>query len=394
MAKKPSKLAPGMFVTLVLCYFTEGFVDIVGVVSNMVQKDLGQTHTQASLMPSMVFIWFLILSVPAGLLTNRIGRRKMVLGSIFLSILALVLPLLGYSYPVILLAMMLVGIGHVALQVSLKPLVSTMVPGDDLAGIMSFGQFTKAIASLTAPIIASLGAIWFAGGIGWRLLLPVFMVIGCLAFASLSLSKVHEPSMEDNQNLGVKEGFQDCLKLLGSSLVLLTFVAILCHVGVNVGMNISSPKILMERCGLPLEKAALASTAYFLSRTVSSFCTPFILRLVPGRKYLTVCLSLMTLGLLAMAFGRNAVLLYSGICLVGFGGVNIYPLIFSNAILKVEDKKRNVFSSLMAMAFIGGAIFPTLMGVAGDRFGQIGAVAMMAVGLAYLWFYSRSEARN
>ena len=171
-------------------------------------------------------------------------------------------------------------------------------------------------------------------------------------------------------------------------------VAILCHVGVNVGMNISSPKILMERCDLPLEKAALASTAYFLSRTVSSFCTPFILRLVPGRKYLTVCLSLMTLGLLAMAFGRNAVLLYSGICLVGFGGVNIYPLIFSNAILKVEDKKRNVFSSLMAMAFIGGAVFPTLMGVAGDRFGQIGSVAMMAVGLAYLWFYSRSEARN
>ena len=166
-----------MLITLVLCYFTEGFVDIVGVVSNMVQKDMGQSHTQASLMPSMVFIWFLILSVPAGLLTNRLGRKKMVLWSMFLSIMALALPLFGYSFPVILAAMMLLGVGHVFLQVSLKPLVSTMVPGNDLAGVMSFGQFTKAIASFIAPVIAAWGALKFSGVLGWRILLPVFMLV-------------------------------------------------------------------------------------------------------------------------------------------------------------------------------------------------------------------------
>ena len=387
MTGKQSGLAPGMLLTLVLCYFTEGFVDIVGVVSNMVQKDMGQSHTQASLMPSMVFIWFLILSVPAGLLTNRVGRKKMVLGSIFLSILALALPLFGYSFPVILAAMMLLGIGHVFLQVSLKPLVSTMVPGDDLAGVMSFGQFTKAIASFIAPVIAAWGALKFSGGLGWRILLPVFMLVGCFAFLSLGVNKVHEPSMEDNRSQGIKDGFKDCLSLLKTSLVLLTFIAILCHVGVNVGMNISSPKVLVERCGIPLEKAAFSTSAYFLSRTVSSFCTPFILRFVSRKKYLFFCLLLMTLGLCLMAFGTVAAVLYTGICLVGFGGVNVYPLIFSGAILSIEDKKRNAFSSLMAMAFIGGAIFPTLMGVAGDNLGQIGSVAMMAVGLAYLWLY-------
>ena len=387
MAGERSGLAPGMLLTLVLCYFTEGFVDIVGVVSNMVQKDLGQSHTQASLMPSMVFIWFLILSVPAGLLTNRLGRKKMVLWSIFLSIMALALPLFGYSFPVILAAMMLLGIGHVFLQVSLKPLVSTMVPGDDLAGVMSFGQFTKAIASFIAPVIAAWGALKLSGGLGWRILLPVFMLVGCIAFLSLGLNKVHEPSMEDNRSQGIKDGFKDCLSLLKTSLVLLTFIAILCHVGVNVGMNISSPKVLVERCGIPLEKAAFSTSAYFLSRTVSSFCTPFILRFVSRKKYLFFCLLLMTLGLCLMAFGTVAAVLYTGICLVGFGGVNVYPLIFSGAILSIEDKKRNAFSSLMAMAFIGGAIFPTLMGVAGDNLGQIGSVAMMAVGLAYLWLY-------
>ena len=216
-----------MLITLVLCYFTEGFVDIVGVVSNMVQKDMGQSHTQASLMPSMVFIWFLILSVPAGLLTNRLGRKRMVLWSMFLSIIALALPLFGYSFPVILVAMMLLGIGHVFLQVSLKPLVSTMVPGNDLAGVMSFGQFTKAIASFIAPIIAAWGALKLSGVLGWRILLPVFMLVGCLAIVSLWMNKVQEPSMEDNRSQGVKDGFKDCLSLLKTSLVLLTFIAIL-----------------------------------------------------------------------------------------------------------------------------------------------------------------------
>ena len=389
MTGKQSGLAPGMLLTLVLCYFTEGFVDIVGVVSNMVQKDMGQSHTQASLMPSMVFIWFLILSVPAGLLTNRLGRKKMVLCSMFLSIMALALPLFGYSFPVILVAMMLLGIGHVFLQVSLKPLVSTMVPGNDLAGVMSFGQFTKAIASFVAPVIAAWGAVKFSGGLGWRVLLPIFMLVGCLGILSLGVNKVHEPSMEDNRSQGIKEGFKDCLSLLKTTLVLLTFIAILCHVGVNVGMNISSPKLLVERCGFPLEKAAFATSAYFLSRTVSSFCTPFVLRFVQRKKYLLFCLSLMTLGLCIMAFGKGAAVLYTGICMVGFGGVNVYPLIFSGAILQIDDNKRNAFSSLMAMAFIGGAVFPTLMGVAGDNMGQIGAVAMMAIGIAYLWLYRR-----
>ena len=307
----------------------------------------------------------------------------------FLSIMALALPLFGYSFPVILAAMMLLGVGHVFLQVSLKPLVSTMVPGNDLAGVMSFGQFTKAIASFIAPVIAAWGALKFSGVLGWRILLPVFMLVGCLAIVSLWVNKVQEPSMEDNRSQGVKDGFKDCLSLLKTSLVLLTFIAILCHVGVNVGMNISSPKILVERCGFPLEKAAFATSAYFLSRTVSSFCTPFILRFVSRKNYLMFCLLLMTAGLCLMAFGNGSVILYSGICLVGFGGVNVYPLIFSETILKIDDRKRNAFSSLMAMAFIGGAIFPTLMGMAGDHVGQIGAVAMMAVGVAYLWLYRR-----
>ena len=59
--QKTSKFA---LLSVMLCFFTMGFVDLVGIASNYVQQDLGLTHAQANIMPSLVFFWFLIFSVP------------------------------------------------------------------------------------------------------------------------------------------------------------------------------------------------------------------------------------------------------------------------------------------------------------------------------------------
>ena len=63
-------------VPVMLCFFAMGFVDLVGTASNYVQKDLGLTDSQANLFPSLVFFWFLIFSVPTGMLMNKIGRYR------------------------------------------------------------------------------------------------------------------------------------------------------------------------------------------------------------------------------------------------------------------------------------------------------------------------------
>ena len=68
---KYAKLFPVM-----LCFFAMGFVDLVGIASNYVKEDLGLTDSEANIFPSLVFFWFLIFSVPTGILMNRIGRKK------------------------------------------------------------------------------------------------------------------------------------------------------------------------------------------------------------------------------------------------------------------------------------------------------------------------------
>ncbi|MDE5961360.1 MAG: MFS transporter, partial [Duncaniella sp.] len=131
---------------VMLCFFAMGFVDLVGTASNYVQKDLGLTDSQANLFPSLVFFWFLIFSVPTGMLMNRIGRKKTVMLSLVVTAASLIIPVTDDSYLTMLISFSLLGIGNAIMQTSLNPLVTNLISGDKLASTLTFGQFVKAIA--------------------------------------------------------------------------------------------------------------------------------------------------------------------------------------------------------------------------------------------------------
>lgn len=52
-------------------------------------------------------------------------------------------------------------------------------------------------------------------------------------------------------------GFKACFSLLGKPFILLSFIGIMCHVGIDVGTNTTAPKILMERLDMTLAEAGL-----------------------------------------------------------------------------------------------------------------------------------------
>lgn len=146
------------FIPVMLCFFAMGFVDLVGTASNYVQKDLDLTDSQANLFPSLVFFWFLLFSVPTGILMNKIGRKNTVLISLAVTTVSLIIPIFGEGYYTMLIAFSLLGIGNAIMQTSLNPLVTNLISGDKLASTLTFGQFVKAIASFLAPIIAAWAA--------------------------------------------------------------------------------------------------------------------------------------------------------------------------------------------------------------------------------------------
>ena len=366
-----SRLLPVMF-----AFFAMGFVDMVGTATNYVKADFTLSDTMANFLPSMVFLWFFFLSVPTGLLMNKIGKRKTVLLSLVVTALALVLPLCAYNYPVLLVSFCLLGIGNTLMQVSLNPLITCIVSGEKLASTLTFGQFIKAIASFIAPLIASWASVRFGD---WRLLYPIFLAFAVIATVYLGVTKIEEEIPKDKSS-----GFLDCLKLLGDSTVLLFFLGIVAHVGIDVGVNTCAPKIIMERLSLPLEKAGIATSIYFLFRTLGCFSGSFILARFPLGKFFAISVFCMVLSMAGLFVCHSLAGLYIAIALVGFGNSNIFSMVFSKALLYLPEKN-NEMSGLMIMGLIGGTVFPLLMGILSDALGsQIGSVLVINLGVIYL----------
>lgn len=390
MNNKINKLA---LASVMLCFFAMGFVDLVGIASNFVKKDLGLNDATANIFPSLVFFWFLIFSVPTGVLMNKIGRKKTVLLSLIVTVVSLLLPLFGKSFGLMLVSFSLLGIGNALMQTSLNPLVATVVRGGHLASTLTFGQFVKAIASFMAPYIAAWGATQAipSFGLGWRVLFPIYMIIGIAASLFLLSTPIEEegPAFAGETSPTVGKQFAACFRLLGKPIVLLSFVGIMCHVGIDVGTNTTAPKILIERLGMTLNDAAFATSLYFIFRTLGCLTGSFFLRVVNNRLFFVISITMMALSMCGLFFGTTKLVLYIAIALVGYGNSNVFSLVFAQALQSVPDKQNEV-SGLMIMGLFGGTVFPLLMGFASDAMGQAGAVLVMAVGVAYLFTYIKN----
>lgn len=373
MQKSNSKLAvlPVMF-----GFFIMGFVDIVGIATNYVKADFaGMDDKVASLISLSCFLWFLILSIPTGMLMNRIGRKKTVLLSFAVTAVAMLIPILKYDFVCILVAFAMLGVGNTILQVALNPLVSSVVSSDKLTGTLTLGQFTKAVSSFLGPILAAM----FAGSaFGWKAVFPTYSIITFLAMVWLALSPIQEQMVERSEI-----SFGRTFSLLKDKYIVLFFVGILVLVGVDVGMGITFPKLLQERCSLPLEKAGLGNSVYFLARTVGAFLGGLILMKYPAGKFFTASSLVALAALVGLIFSNNLVTVLVFVALFGLGYANLFSIIFSISMLKVPQKTNEV-SALLIVGVCGGAIIPPVLGVVTDSFGTQGA-ALVALTLAWLF---------
>ena len=218
-------------------------------------------------------------------------------------------------------------------------------------------------------------------GLGWRVLFVIYAVVCILSVSVLAATPIEEERPDRASGIG------ECLRLLGRPFILLCFIGIMCHVGIDVGTNTTAPKIIMERLALPLEEAGFATSVYFIFRTAGCFLGAFILRKVSSRLFFGASVLMMIAAMVMLFTCTSLSSIYVALALVGFGNSNIFSIVFSQALLASPDEKNEV-SGLMIMGLFGGTIFPLAMGFAADAIGQAGAVAVMTAGVAYLLYYT------
>jgi fucose permease len=288
----------------------------------------------------------------------------------------MIIPFIAYSYYACLIAFALLGIANTILQVSLNPLLSAVVKQERLTAMLTLGQFIKAISSFSGPFIAALAVSCFGN---WQAMFPVFGAITLLSSLWLQLTP-----MEETGKVSQTASFREVWKVLDDKTIVLLFLGILFIVGLDVGINTATPRILTERCGISAGEANYGVSVYFACRTIGAFIGSFLLSRYPASKFfrISMLLAVIALSFLFFASGQMIILILIGV--TGFACANIFSIIFSLALQKAPHKANEV-SGLMITGVSGGALIPLAMGVSTDYIGnQTGSLLVIFICALYL----------
>lgn len=366
-------IIPVMFSFLVM-----GFVDIVGVVINYLTAEFPETSkTLISLLTSSCFLWFLVFSIPAGLMTNRIGRKKTVMVSLLTTAAAFGLVTIHYSITTIFTAFSLAGIGCTLLEVSLFPLCTDIVSKEKITVTTIMGQLARTFSCLLGPILVN----WLAiGGIfTWKAIFPIYAVCATLGLIWLGLT----PITETKPDTTVKSNFRTTISLFADKSILLLFIGMLVLIGIDVGINTAFPQYLRQRFDIPLDSASLGNSIYFLSRIIGSIAGSILLIKCSERKIYIGSIITVLIGMAGMILAPNTTTVCTFVFILGLGYSNIFALLFSSA-MKRNLSRSNDISSLMVMGISGGAILPPVMALSAQITGhQWTAILIMSV----VWIY-------
>lgn len=380
-----SKIGMRKLLPVFLSFIVMGFVDIIGVATGYVKQDFELTDFIAQFLPMMVLLWFFVLSVPAGVLQDKIGKRNMLNLGMVVQAIGLGIPFIHYSFPMMFASFILLGIGNTIIQVSANPLLQDVSPSDKLASYMSTSQFVKAIVSFSGPIIATFLASHFGD---WKLVFAVYGITSLLAAFWLSMTPIVE-SKPDRK----PASFASCFGLLKNRFVAFMALSIFLIVGVEVAINTNIANILIAKYGIALETAAYGISFFFAGETISRFLGAIILNWIKPRLFLFLIAVLSLLGVLGVFLSPTNPIAFASIFIIGLGVGNMFPIIFSLALAKMPDRA-NEISGLLIMAVSGGAVIPLVMGFVITTFGPLVSIFVIGACMLYiLWvsFYVRKN---
>ncbi len=375
-----SKLLPAFFSFIVM-----GFVDIIGVATGYIKLDFELTNFIAQFLPMMVLLWFFILSVPAGILQDKYGKRNMLMVGMVIQAVGLGLPFVNYSFPMMFASFILLGIGNTIIQVSANPLLQDVSPAEKLASFLSTSQFVKAIISFSGPLIATAMAATFGN---WKLVLAVYGITSLLGALWLLVTPITESKPNRKP-----ASFSSCFGLLKNRFVALMALSIFLIVGAEVSTNTNISDVLISKFDITMEKAALAISAFFAGETISRLIGAIILNWIKPRVFLLLTVLTALVGVAGVFVAPSFSIALAAVFIIGFGAGNMFPIIFSLALEKMPDRA-NEISGLLIMAVSGGAVIPLVMGGVSTAVSPIASVAVLGFCFLYiLWvsFYVRKN---
>lgn len=377
------------FIFFVISFLT----NIIGPLVPEVIKGFSVSKGMAGLLNFSFFIAYGVMSIPAGILTERYKEKKVITAAFLLATSGALLFSVFPSFGVYLPSLFLIGMGMAILQVAINPLLRVSGGEENFAFTSVLGQLFFGGASFLSPLLYSYLVTNLSAGntsgfllstlnelvpgdLKWVSIYWIFALIAATMVIVVLVSKFPKVELNEEEKVG---SFSTIKELLKNRTVILFFLGIMAYVGTEQGVASWISKFLEDYHGMSPEVEGAKAISWFWGLlTVGCILGLGLLKLMDSKLVLRIFVLAAMISLATALFTGNGKVAYYGFIMVGFFASVMWSVVFSLALNSLPNN-HGAFSGILCSGIIGGAIVPLIVGVIGDAFG-------LRIGMLFVFF--------
>jgi MFS transporter, FHS family, L-fucose permease len=384
---------------LVTFFVISLLTNVLGPLIPDIVQSFNLSLTMVAFLPFSFFLAYGIMSIPAGMMIEVRGEKRVMQAAFLIAFGAALLFALFPSYLIAILSLFFIGIGMAILQVAINPLLRTAGGEEHFAFNSVLGQLVFGGASFLSPrvysylvlnlgtpegernpLLAALASV-VPDELPWISLYWIFAVVTLGMVLVISASRFPKVTRTEEERVGA---WKTHLDLFRKRLVWLYFLAIFSYVGYEQGVANWISQFLVTYHGVDAQTTGANTVSLFWGlMTVGCLLGLVLLKFFDSRRVLMLFSVGGAASLTAALFGSASLALIA-FPMVGFFASVMWSIIFSLALNSVREAHGS-FSGILCTAIMGGAVLPLIVGWLGDNFGLRVGMTFLYLNLAFIF---------
>lgn len=372
MTKTKNNYLP-LLIAVAFAYFAFGAItNVAGAIVPKIKETYNVSGSASSFLASVFFIAYGVMSVPFGILINKMGTKfTLVSGALITTIGVFMFASVPGYFPNM-LAMFICGVGITAIQVAANPLVKEISNPEKYSRNLTLFMVLFGVGSTLAPHIVTFIK---SQGLAWNYAYWLFTIISLIMLFGLLFPKYPEEKKGEERR---EKGEGDFSLLLRDPLMILYTLAIFLYVGVEVGVAYNIGLFLEDLYNISTvlgDKAEAAKNAavgnYWFGLLLGRLIGSFVLDKVPTKKAIQIYITFAAISLAVAVYSRNLNFSLWAFPFIGFFISIMFPSIYGLAIDSFKKEYSSIVSGILCTAILGGAVIAPIIAKVAEISGSI-----------------------
>ncbi len=381
------------FALITSLFFLWGFAhSMLDVLNKHFQDTLRLSMTQAAMVQNAVYGGYFLMAIPAGRVIARFGYRSGVLLGLMLFALGALLVVPGsllddpqWSFFAFVGSLFVLGCGLTCLETSANPYTTILGDPTQAERRINLAQSLNGLGWILGPLVGLY--LFRAGAQSDDVALPYALIGGVVLVVALLFSRASLPEVEE-ASVGSGVAQAGVMPLRRQRGFVLGIIALFLYVAAQTGINsffinyTTAPAVGLSHQMATLFLSFGGMGLFLLGRLLGSWLMGY----VSAVRLLAACALVATLSMLVLLSTDGCAGLLALLLCYACESI-MFPTIFALALRGLGEQTKRAGSYLI-MSIVGGAISPTLMALAAERFSLSTAFVIPLVCYAFIAYYA------